>query len=382
MGVGRSTRWLLAALTLSAALGAVGAAPVAAAEPPGYEYFHTYAETGAVIDAAVAQHPDIAQKFSIGTSYKGRSVWGIKLTSNVAAGSQGRPEVLIDGLTHARERASSELAIYMIDLLTDNYSLTTKLGRRVTAILNTRVVYIVPMVNPDGAVYDFKGGTFHRWRKNRQPIPNSTAIGIDVNRNFGFKWGCCGGSSGDPSSDFYRGPSAWYAPEAVALRDFIDSRVVDGQQRITETLSLHSAARLVLWPYGYTRVDVPSTMTADDHQAFVALGKGMGQRNGYVAQQGSDLYITDGDADDWAYHAHGIFAFVIEMQRGSARRYYPSKSELDADIARNRPAVLWFLEQADCPYRAAGLATQYCASAAMARLSGSSIGRQPIRRAD
>jgi carboxypeptidase T len=368
VGVGRAGRWLLAAQASIVALGALAAAPVAAAEPPGYEYFHTYAETEAAIDAAVAQHPDIARKFSIGSSYRGRSIWGIELTSNIAAGSQGRPEVLIDGLTHARERASSELAIYIIGILTDNYGLTTKLGQRVTAILDTRVVYIVPMVNPDGAVYDFKGDTFHRWRKNRQPIPGSTAIGIDLNRNFGFKWGCCGGSSGDPSSDFYRGPSAWYAPEAVALRDFINSRVVDGAQRITETLSLHSAARLVLWPYGYTRTDVPSTMTADDHLAFVALGKGMGQRNGYVAQQGSDLYITDGDAGDWAYHSNGIFAIVIEMAKGSAKRYYPSKSELDADLARNRPAVLWFLEQADCPYRAAGLATQYCgAHAALSR---------------
>jgi carboxypeptidase T len=366
MGVGRARRWLLAALASIVALVALAGAPVAAAEPPGYEYFHTYAETEAVIDAAVAQHPDIARKFSIGQSYQGRSIWGIKLTANVGAGSQGRPEVLIDGLMHARERASSELAIYMIELLTDNYGLSTTRGRRVTAILDTRVVYIVPIMNPDGAVYDFKGGTFHRWRKNRQPIPGSTAIGIDLNRNFGFKWGCCGGSSGDPFSDFYRGPSAWYAPEAGALRDFIDSRVVDGKQRLTEVLSLHSAARLVLWPYGYTRTDVPSTMTADDHQAFVALGKGMGQRNGYVAQQGSDLYITDGDAGDWAYHSNGIFAFVIEMVRGSAKRYYPSNSELDADLTRNRPAVLWFLEQADCPYRAAGLAAQHCASSSFA----------------
>lgn len=354
-------------------LGLAGWGTAVAAEPPGYAYFHTYAESEAVIDASVAEHPSIARKISIGRSYQGREIWGIKLTGNVAAGSQGKPEVVIDALIHARERASTELAIYMIELLADNYGLDTKFGRRVTAILDTRVVYVIPILNPDGAVYDFKGGTFHQWRKNRQPIPNSSAIGIDLNRNFGFKWNCCGGSSGNPYSDFYRGPSAWYAPETRALRDFINSRVLDGRQRITEHLSLHSAARLVLWPYGYTKTNVPSTMTADDHRVFVALGHGMADRNGYTAQQGSDLYVVDGDAGDWAYHQHRIFAMVIEMTKGGAKRYYPSLAELNADIARNRPALLWFLEQADCPYRLAGIASQYC---------GGSSSMQSMSRAD
>ena len=50
------------------------------------------------------------------------------------------------------------------------------------------------------------------------------------------------------------------------------------------------------------------------------------------------------------------------MTKGSAKRYYPSLAELNADIARNRPAVLWFLEQADCPYAPAGLGSTYCAT--------------------
>lgn len=367
------------ALTILASL---GLGPVAADEPAGFGYFHTYAEMEAVIDAAVADHPDIALKFSIGRSYNGRKIWAIKLTGDVAAGNQGRPEVLIDGMIHARERASGELAIYTIGLLTGNYGRATNLGRRVTVMLNTRVVYIVPMVNADGAVYDFKNDMFHSWRKNRQPIPGSSEVGIDLNRNFGFRWGCCGGSSGNPASDTYRGPSPWYAPEDVAYRDFISSRVVDGEQQITAILSLHSAGRLVLWPYGYTRADVPSTMTADDHAAFVALGNGMADRNGYVPQQSSDLYITDGDQNDWAYHAQRIFALTLEMKKGAVRRYYPSQSELDADLARNKLAVLWFLGQADCPYRAAALDGQYCGASSSAALGATWIGRQSFKQAD
>ena len=149
-----------------------------------------------------------------------------------------------------------------------------------------------------------------------------------------------------------------------AYENFIQSRRNNGKQRLTEILSLHSAARQVLWPYSYTKNDVPSDMTADDHAAFVALGKGVAKRNGYKPQQGSDLYIVDGDQDDNAYATQGIFAITIEMSKGSAKRYYPSLKELNADLNRNRNAVLWFLQQADCPYRPAGLAAVYCASSA------------------
>ena len=357
MAVRRVTSGLLFALVLSlVATLAPAPSPVAAAEPAGYEFFHTYAEMGAVIDRAVAQHPGIAARFSIGQSHQGRAIRAIRLTANVDGGNHGRPEVFINGLMHARERATSELAIHMIEVLTNNYGLNTTLGQRVTNILDSTVVYIVPMMNPDGAEFDFKGGRFHKWRKNRQPIPNSSEVGIDLNRQFGYTWGCCGGSSGNPASDFYRGPEPWYAPEVRAYRDFVSDR----SNQLGGILSLHSAGRQVLWPYAYTKQDVPHDMTADDHRAFVALARGMAQRNGYRAEQASDLYIVDGDQDDWAYGAHGIFAFTIEMAAGSAKRYYPSLPELNADLNRNRKAILWFLEQADCPYRAAGLEDGYC----------------------
>ena len=160
------------------------------------------------------------------------------------------------------------------------------------------------MLNPDGAVYDFKGGTFHRWRKNRQPIPNSSAIGIDLNRNFGFKWNCCGGSSGNPDSDFYRGPSAWYAPEIGGAAGLRQQPRASTAGSASPSSSACTARRGSSCGRTATRkTDVPSTMTAADHAAFVALGHGMADRNGYTAQQGSDLYVVDGDAGDWAYQA-------------------------------------------------------------------------------
>jgi len=356
--VTRSLRVLPLAALLSATL--LAPAPAAASgEPAGYEYLHTYAEVKAEIDAAVAAHPGITARFSMGVSYEGREIWGIKISDNVAT-DEDEPEVFINAQIHARERSSGELAVYLIDLLVDGYGT----DQRITDIVDGREIWIVPMVNPDGAQYDMSDGVFRHWRKNRQPIPGSDAIGVDLNRQFGFKWACCGGGSNEPFADKYRGPEPWFAPETRAYRDFVLSRIVDGSQQIRVILSLHAAGRLVMWPFNYTKKNVPRTMRYDDWRAFVAMGHQLADQNGYRPQQGSDLYTIDGDQDDWAYGTQRIFAFAFELAPGKPRRGTPTLGQLQADEQRNRPAVLLALELADCPYRAAGadLAARHCPS--------------------
>jgi len=345
----------LVAPLFALALGALVSVPVAAAEPAGFEYFHTYDENKALIDQAVADHPAIARRFNIGQSYEGRTIWGIKISDNPGE-DENEPEVFFHGLTHARERASNEMALYIIEMLTDEYAS----NERVRNIVDSREIWIVPMINPDGAEFDMSDGAWHRWRKNRQPIPGSTEIGVDLNRNWPFKWGCCGSGRVNPASENYRGWGPAVAPEVQAYMDFVDGRVVNGRQQIRVSIGFHSAGRQVLWPYAWTRADVPKEMSRDDWLAMVALGRELAEFNGYTAEQGSDLYIVDGDQDDWAYNKHRIFAYTVEMAAGAQRRYYPTQAELEADLQRNRGAVLHMLEMADCPFRAAGLETTNC----------------------
>ncbi|HSH21886.1 MAG TPA: M14 family zinc carboxypeptidase, partial [Candidatus Caenarcaniphilales bacterium] len=160
----------------------------------------------------------------------------------------------------------------------------------------------------------------------------------------------------------YRGAEASSAPEVRAYRDFVNSRVVRGRQQITAALTWHTAGEFVLWPYAYTTTSLPRTMTSDDRLALVALGRGMASRNGYRAQQSGAWYISDGDEIDWLYGKHRIFAFTVEMYpaSGGSMRYYPAPSLIGPETRRNRDAVLYLLEQADCGYRAAGLGATHC----------------------
>jgi carboxypeptidase T len=253
------------------------------------------------------------------------------------------------------------MALYLIDELTAKYATDP----RIKGIVDSREIWIVPEVNPDGSEYDIETGNYRAWRKNRQPTPGTSAIGTDLNRNYGFRWGCCGGSSPIAAADVFRGPSAFSAPETQAVRDFVLSRVVDGVQQIRAAIDFHSFSELVLWPFGQTRADVTNGMTRDQHDTFEALGTSLARTNGYTPEQSSDLYITDGALDDWLWGANGVFAFTFEMYPadGPGPGFYPPDELIHRETSRNREAALLLLEEAACPYAAIGKQGTYCGNA-------------------
>jgi len=343
---------VLAGLILLAISPALGAADYPAKDVR----YHSYPEMVSHIKQVAADHPDIVRIFSIGQSHRGRKLWAAEVSDRVGV-DEGEPEVLFDGLHHAREHLSGEMPIYILDLLSSQYGQSTDLGRRVTKLVDKRRTWIIFMVNPDGLQYDLTGSPYRSWRKNRQPIPGSRKVGTDVNRNYGYKWGCCGGSSGRPGAWNYRGPRAWSTPEARAVRDFVNGRVVDGRQRIRTHVTFHTAGEMVLWPYAYTRKDLPPDMTSLDLAAFRAMGKAMAATNGYRPMQSSSLYPSDGDLIDWMYHRHRVFSFTFEMypRGGSApARWYPPDEIIGRETRRNRDAVLYLMGKALCPYSALG----------------------------
>jgi carboxypeptidase T len=324
--------------------------------------YHSYCEMVTRIRQYAAVYPSIMRRFTIGKTYQGRDIWAAKISDNVAL-DENEPEVLFDGLHHAREHLTVEMTLYIMRLLTENYHRATTIGNQITELVDNREIWIVFSVNPDGGEYDLTGDPYREWRKNRQPNTGSTYVGTDLNRNYGYRWGCCGGSSSSTASSTYRGRAAFSAPETQRMRDFIESRVVGGRQQIRAAITFHTAGEQILWPYGYTYTDVPSDMTVDDEAALEAMGRRMATMNGYKPMQSSSLYITDGDEIDWAYGRHRIFMFTFEMypkSSGELSRFYPPDEVIAREIARNRDAVLYLISQAWCPYGAIGKSQTHC----------------------
>jgi carboxypeptidase T len=340
------------------------AAPAAASDsaaldagfPAADSLYHTYDEMAAETLAIANAHPSLVSRFSLGTSYEGREIWALKVSDNVGV-DEAEPEVLFTHNQHAREHLTVEMALYLLNELTSQYASDA----RIRSAVDSREIWIVPSVNPDGAEWDIATGSYAWWRLNRQPNAGSPNIGTDLNRNWGFLWGCCGGSSGVPGSEIYRGTAPFSAPETQRVRDFVLSRRVGGEQQIRASIDFHTYGQLVMWPFGHTMDDIGPGMTVDQHAAFSTLGQSMAATNGFTPQQSSDLYPTDGTITDWMWGFEGIFAYLFELYPTTLNPgFYPPDEAIAPETSRNREAVLRLIEIADCPYRAIGKQGEYC----------------------
>jgi carboxypeptidase T len=314
--------------------------------------YHNFAEMMAAVDQAVADHPNIVSKTAIGTSYEGRQMVALKVSDNVAT-DEDEPEVLFTAHQHAREHLTIEMALYLLDQLTDLYGTDT----HITDLVNSREIWIIPDLNPDGGEWDIRTGSYAGWRKNRQPNSGSSNVGTDLNRNWPYQWGCCGGSSGSTSSETYRGPSPSSSPEVTNVINFVNSRRVNNVQQITTNIDFHTFSELVLWPRGYTTANTGPDMTQQQYNTFATLGQQMAATNGYTPEQASDLYITDGSIDDWLWATQGVYSYTFEMypSSGGLSSFYPPDEVIGRETSRNRAAVLLLLDYSDCPARVIGL---------------------------
>jgi len=304
--------------------------------------FKTFSEIVAYMDSIHVQHPSITTaKFGIGTTHEGRTIWAMKISDNPGV-DEDEPEALYTGLHHAREPIGAEAVLYFMDYLTDNYGSDPT----ATEIVDGRELYFSPVVNPDGYVYnettDPDGGGM--WRKNRRDNGDGT-YGVDLNRNYGYKWGYDDvGSSPVTSDPDYRGPSAFSEPESQAVRDFVEAR------HFSITLNYHSYGRLFLFPWGYQRVYAP------DHLYLSAIADSATSFNGYSPTPGWGLYLTNGDSDDWEYGEQTtkdlVFAFTPEVG-SSSDGFWPAPSRIVPLCEENLPVNILIAQIADNPRRLA-----------------------------
>ncbi len=269
-----------------------------------------YSEVVAKLDSMRLEYPNlISQKFSIGNTFQGRSMWAVRVTKNPDAPT-GRPEVFYNALIHAREPESMETQMYYFYWLLENYG-TDPLA---TYILNNREIYWMPVFNPDGYVYNEttnpNGGGM--WRCNRRG--NGSCGWVDLNRNFGIYqyWNSPnGGSSTDSCAggqSTYRGTSPFSEIETRNVMNFVNSR------NFNSAFNAHTYGNYLIKPWDY----IDPQPTPDDSK-FNQYLNDMKEKSNYTAGFPSETvgYFVRGGTSDWFYndsaHAgHNIFSILPE----------------------------------------------------------------------
>lgn len=305
--------------------------------------FHNYTETVAALRDLNSKHADITRITSIGKTIENRDIWALQINTDpeaLASSRSTKPGIIYMGNHHAREHLSLE-----IPLMFAQYLLEHREDAEISRLLETRDIWFVPMVNPDGVEWDISTGRYKNWRKNRRNNGNGT-FGVDLNRNYGFMWGT-GGSSTDTSSDVYMGTQAFSEPETQAIRDFVNNHL-----NAKILLSFHTFSELILYPWGHKYDGIGNSR---DRQTFETMARTMAQWNRYTPQQSSQLYIASGDTTDWAYGTHGIFAFTFELSpkdMWGGGGFYPGAGVIDRVFQDNLRPCLYLLGLADDPHRA------------------------------
>ncbi|MEU3896935.1 M14 family zinc carboxypeptidase [Streptomyces sp. NPDC045251] len=271
--------------------------------------FRPYSGSGGLreeILRTAQEHPRLTKVVSIGKTVNGQDILAVKLTKHADKTRDGsKPAVLYMSNQHAREWITPEMTRRLMHHYLDNY----KKDRRIKKLVDRTELWFLLSANPDGYDYTFQDDDNRLWRKNLRDNNGDGTIGtgdgVDLNRNFAYKWGYDDeGSSPNPTSQTYRGAGPNSEPETKALDRF--------QKRIgfAYGINYHSAAELLLYGVGWQ----VATHTPDDvlYEALAGTPENSAIP-GYRPQVSSELYTTNGEADGHAANVNGVAMFTPEM---------------------------------------------------------------------
>ncbi len=330
-----------------------------------------------------AAYPDVTELHDIGDAWMAgepgehdRDIWVLRVSNEdpTYGPIEDKPAFFLFAAIHAREVAVPELAIRYINYLTEGYDGEGgyDLDPDVTWLVNHNVAYVLIMQNPDGHWVNEQNISAYRRKNmdNDDGCNDPGSWGVDLNRNHSFLWGCCGGSSGDPCAQTYRGPSRGSEPETQAFQNYFatvmrDQNGPNGDDEIPPAapddttgilISLHSYGDEVLWPWGFGGFGDPPNYTQ-----LQTIARKFAYYNGYDPV-GSVWYDVDGSAVDWTYGKFGIPAFTFEV--GSDEEpcggFFPAYGCIDGTDgmsrsfwAENKPTFLYAHKVARTPYMTA-----------------------------
>lgn len=281
-----------------------------------FGYYYTYNEMVQELDQIAAAYPNITHKISIGQSWENREIWAMKVSDNPSQ-NEDEPSVLFTGVHHAREPICTSICMDFINWLVNNYGTNDS----ATTIVNTDEVWIVPVMNPDGYVFNetYNDPWGNGWRKNCRDNNNNGQMdpdydGVDLNRNYGYMWGYDNnGSSPNPSDETYRGPYAFSEPETQKIRALCDTF------EFLYALNYHSYGNYLIVPWGYINHWVPSPDSGIYHVMAESMTTYIGIPNNYAwGTAGQTVgYNANGVSDDWMYGEQSekpkCFAFTAEV---------------------------------------------------------------------
>jgi murein tripeptide amidase MpaA len=123
-----------------------------------YDHFYAYDELTDTLRTWAEEAPGLCTLESIGTSYEGRDIWLVTVTNRETGEPLDKPALLIEANIHSMEWTGCTAALHLIHKLLIGHGG----DELVTRALDTRVFYVIPRLNPDGAEHGLEERRFIR----------------------------------------------------------------------------------------------------------------------------------------------------------------------------------------------------------------------------
>jgi len=275
---------------------------------PGREWtsYPTFAEMETWLLGMETSYPGLCDVFSIGQSTNGRDLWVAKISDNVTV-EEAEPEFKYVGSMHGNETLCVPLLLNLIEHLLVNHGSDPD----ITAMVDGREIFIMPLMNPDGYV---SGSRYN-------------AQGTDLNRDF---------------PDFIDDPNNTPAGRATETQLMM---LWQPDHTFVLSANFHTGATVVNYPYDCTWDYCP------DDTFFYNMAIGYSSRNLPMynstsftdgVTRGVEWYMTHGNIQDWNYWWYADFEVIIELSDPSS----PPASQIDDYWDDNRDAMLYHIDLA------------------------------------
>lgn len=265
--------------------------------------YYTYDQIISIIDSLALNFPTICKKYLIGTSAGGRQLSILKISDNVSI-DEPEAEIMFDGGIHGDEVGGPQNIVLFARELCLNYGINPTY----TDLINTREIWLYPMVNPDGRV----------------AMSRYNNYGVDINRDCGYMWNAEGQSTG-----------AYSQIETKTLRNII----LDNQ--FVVYTNYHSGTEILSYPWSYR------SSIARDYNLFNSLGSVYSITSGYSSLQYGQgyniMYAINGSTKDFTYGCLGNIGWSIEISNNKQ----PPSSQIMTYYNKNKPAMVEMISRSN-----------------------------------
>lgn len=276
------------------------------------EGYHTFESLTQELQSIAQRYPNLVKLESAGKSVQGRDLWYVRLSDNISIDSH-RPKLIYSSTMHGDEVTGVEMMVYLIRKLTTGFGTDA----RVTKLLSSAHLYIMPLMNPDGNAL--------RQRFN--------ANGVDLNRDF---------------PDFTSDPTDSLAGRAIETQALMK---LHDNNHFLLSLNFHGGELCFNLPWD-TKQNGSLTEKFGDDKLMSFLGREYTQSNQPMYQNsdstfdrgltyGYEWYEVDGGMQDWSNFYRRANHATVELSSVK----WPNAAELPGFWRDNEEALTRFLER-------------------------------------